>query len=167
MTPWPIWISKYWATAWLTARNASTGADPFAIMYSTVTPLPCAMKTRCILWSASVFVNNLILSNLLLPSNALFEVQVSCNPSSGCPTGYRTKLSLKLLWISRYFSYFLSLYLLDKETQRNNYLNPCSEFYLDFLDINYSQNDSNSQNIVLYLNSNLCSNFAFRLCLIQ
>src|SRR5882762_11905853 len=38
-----------------------------------------------------------------------------------------------------YFSYFLSLYLLDKETQRNTYLNPCSEFILNFLDINYSQ----------------------------
>jgi len=34
----------------------------------------------------------------------------------------------------RYFSYFLSLYLLDKETQRNTYLNPCSGFTLNFLD---------------------------------
>src|ERR1700676_1516646 len=38
-----------------------------------------------------------------------------------------------------YFSYFLSIYLLDKETQRNTYLNPCSEFILNFLDIIYSQ----------------------------
>jgi hypothetical protein len=47
-----------------------------------------------------------------------------------------------LLWIldiSRYFSYFLSLYLLDKETQRDTYLNPCSEFILNFLDSIYSQ----------------------------
>ena len=39
----------------------------------------------------------------------------------------------------RYFSYFLSLYLLDKETQRNTYLNPCSEFTLNSLDSIYSQ----------------------------
>jgi len=38
-----------------------------------------------------------------------------------------------------YFSYFLSLYLLDKETQRDTYLNPCSEFTLNFLDSIYSQ----------------------------
>jgi hypothetical protein len=38
-----------------------------------------------------------------------------------------------------YFSYFLSLYLLDKGTQCNTYLNPCSEFILNFLDIIYSQ----------------------------
>jgi len=57
MTPWPILnlpkiLSKQHG---LTARNASTGADPFAIMLlQRLTPLPCAMKTRCILWSASV-----------------------------------------------------------------------------------------------------------------
>ena len=48
----------------------------------------------------------------------------------------------RLLWIldiSRYFSYFLSLYLLDKETQHDTYLNPCSEFILNFLDSIYSQ----------------------------
>src|ERR1700692_442399 len=39
----------------------------------------------------------------------------------------------------RYFSYFLSLYLLDKETQCNTYLNPCSKFTLNFLDSIYSQ----------------------------
>jgi len=42
-----------------------------------------------------------------------------------------------------YFSIFLnilfSLYLLDKETQRDTYLNPCSEFILIFLDSIYSQ----------------------------
>src|SRR5882762_2081915 len=38
-----------------------------------------------------------------------------------------------------YFSYFLSLYLLDKETQCDTYLNPCSEFTLNFLDSIYSQ----------------------------
>src|ERR1700676_4977339 len=38
----------------------------------------------------------------------------------------------------RYFSYFLSLYLLNKETQCNTYLNPCSEFTLNFLDSIYS-----------------------------
>src|ERR1700692_1924331 len=41
--------------------------------------------------------------------------------------------------ISQYFSYFLSLYLLDKETQHDTYLNPCSEFTLNFLDSIYSQ----------------------------
>jgi len=34
---------------------------------------------------------------------------------------------------------FFSLYLLSKETQRNAYLNPYSEFILIFLDIIYSQ----------------------------
>jgi hypothetical protein len=38
-----------------------------------------------------------------------------------------------------YFSYFLSPYLLDKETQHDTYLNPCSEFTLNFLDSIYSQ----------------------------
>jgi len=38
-----------------------------------------------------------------------------------------------------YFSYFLSLYLLDKETQCDTYLNPCSKFTLNFLDSIYSQ----------------------------
>src|SRR5882762_2198127 len=38
-----------------------------------------------------------------------------------------------------YFSYFLSLYLPDKETQHDTYLNPCSEFTLNFLDSIYSQ----------------------------
>ena len=33
-----------------------------------------------------------------------------------------------------YFSYFLSLYLLDKETQCDTYLNPCFKFILNFLD---------------------------------
>jgi hypothetical protein len=40
---------------------------------------------------------------------------------------------------SQYFSYFPSLYLLDKETQHDTYLNPCSEFILNFLDSIYSQ----------------------------
>ena len=47
-----------------------------------------------------------------------------------------------MLWISdipQYFSYFLSLYLLDKETQRDTYLNPSSEFILNFLNSIYSQ----------------------------
>ena len=47
-----------------------------------------------------------------------------------------------LLWISdisQYFSYFLSLYLLNKETQHDTYLNPYSEFTLNFLDSIYSQ----------------------------
>ena len=34
---------------------------------------------------------------------------------------------------------FFSLYLLDKETQRDTYLNPFSEFTLNFLDSIYSQ----------------------------
>jgi len=44
-----------------------------------------------------------------------------------------------LLWISDISHIFFSLYFLDKETQRNTYLNPCSEFILIFLDIIYSQ----------------------------
>jgi len=47
-------------------------------------------------------------------------------------------LSLSVMDIG-YFSYFLSLYLIDKETQRDTYLNPCSEFTLNFLDSIYSQ----------------------------
>src|SRR6202051_4714011 len=34
---------------------------------------------------------------------------------------------------------FFSLYLLDKETQRDTYLNPCSKCILIFLDSIYSQ----------------------------
>ena len=44
-----------------------------------------------------------------------------------------------LLWISDISRYFLSHYLLDKETQCDTYLNPCSEFILNFLDSIYSQ----------------------------
>src|SRR5882762_4081762 len=47
-------------------------------------------------------------------------------------------LSLTVMDIG-YFSYFLFLYLLDKETQHDTYLNPCSEFTLNFLDSIYSQ----------------------------
>src|SRR5882762_279195 len=53
-----------------------------------------------------------------------------------------TLIALHLNWISdisQYFSYFLSLYLLNKETQHDTYLNPCSEFTLNFLDSIYSQ----------------------------
>src|SRR5882762_2186233 len=66
-----------------------------------------------------------------------------------------------------YFSYFLSLYLLDKETQRNTYLNPCSEFILNFLDINYSQmTPIRKQSFLLKLEP-LLEPLPFRLCLIQ
>ena len=67
----------------------------------------------------------------------------------------------------RYFSYFLSLYLLDKETQRNTYLNPCSEFILNFLDINYSQmTPIRKQSFLLKLEP-LLEPLPFQLCLIQ
>src|SRR6267378_4481937 len=66
-----------------------------------------------------------------------------------------------------YFSYFLSLYLLDKETQRNTYLNPCSEFILNFLDIIYSQmTPIRKQSFLLKLEP-LLEPLPFRLCLIQ
>ena len=52
--------------------------------------------------------------------------------------GFPTCSSLLVMDI-RYFSYFLSLHLLDKETQHDTYLNPCSEFTLNFLDSIYSQ----------------------------
>src|ERR1700692_3877407 len=42
-------------------------------------------------------------------------------------------------YFSIFLNIFFSLYLLDKETQCNTYLNPCSEFILNFLDIIYSQ----------------------------
>src|SRR5882762_2808527 len=43
-------------------------------------------------------------------------------------------------WIFLDISYiFFSLYLLDKKTQCDTYLNPCSEFILIFLDSIYSQ----------------------------
>ena len=54
-------------------------------------------------------------------------------PSRVCRVGHGIVMDIG------YFSYFLSLYLLDKETQRDTYLNPCSEFILNFLDIIYSQ----------------------------
>src|SRR5882762_2478945 len=66
-----------------------------------------------------------------------------------------------------YFSYFLSLYLLDKETQCNTYLNPCSEFILKFLDIIYSQmTPIHKQSFLLKLEP-LLEPLPFRLCLIQ
>jgi len=66
-----------------------------------------------------------------------------------------------------YFSYFLSLYLPDKETQRNTYLNPCSEFILNFLDIIYSQmTPIRKQSFLLKLEP-LLEPLPFRLCLIQ
>jgi hypothetical protein len=66
-----------------------------------------------------------------------------------------------------YFSYFLSLYLPDKETQRNTYLNPCSEFILNLLDIIYSQmTPIRKQSFLLKLEP-LLEPLPFRLCLIQ
>ena len=66
-----------------------------------------------------------------------------------------------------YFSYFLSLYLPDKETQRNTYLNPCSKFILNFLDIIYSQmTPIRKQSFLLKLEP-LLEPLPFRLCLIQ
>ena len=65
-----------------------------------------------------------------------------------------------MLWISDISHIFFSLYLLDKEIQRDTYLNPCSEFILNFLDIIYSQR-LHFANDRSYLNSNLClSNYA-------
>ena len=57
----------------------------------------------------------------------------------------------------RYFSYFyfLSLYLLNKEIQRNTYLNPCSEFILNFLDL-FTLKSLHFTNDRSYLNSHLC-----------
>jgi hypothetical protein len=57
----------------------------------------------------------------------------------------------------RYFSYFyfLSLYLLDKEIQCDTYLNPCSEFILNFLDL-FTFKSLHFANDHSYLNSNLC-----------
>jgi hypothetical protein len=57
----------------------------------------------------------------------------------------------------RYFSYFyfLSLYLLNKEIQRDTYLNPCSKFILNFLDL-FTLKSLHFVNDRSYLNSNLC-----------
>ena len=57
----------------------------------------------------------------------------------------------------RYFSYFyfLSLYLLNKEIQHDTYLNPCSEFILNFLDL-FTLKSLHFTNNCSYLNSNLC-----------
>src|SRR5882762_8993275 len=57
----------------------------------------------------------------------------------------------------RYFSYFyfLSLYLLDKEIQRDTYLNPCSKFILNFLDL-FTLKSLHFANDCSYLNLNLC-----------
>jgi hypothetical protein len=57
----------------------------------------------------------------------------------------------------RYFSYFyfLSLYLLNKEIQHDTYLNPCSEFILNFLDL-FTLKSLHFANDRSYLNSNLC-----------
>jgi len=62
----------------------------------------------------------------------------------------------------RYFLYFyfLSLYLLNKEIQRDTYLNPCSKFILNFLDL-FTLKSLHFVNDRSYLNSNLClSNYA-------
>jgi len=67
-----------------------------------------------------------------------------------------------LLWISdiSQIFYFLFSLITDKEIQHNTYLNPCSEFILNFLDIIYSQRLHFANNCS-YLNLNLClSNYA-------
>src|SRR5882762_8735246 len=66
------------------------------------------------------------------------------------------RLSMAVMNI-RYFSYFyfLSLYLLDKEIQRDTYLNPCSKFILNFLDL-FTLKSLHFVNDHSYLNSNLC-----------
>src|SRR5882762_6787026 len=77
-----------------------------------------------------------------------------------------TKRRLSVMDIG-YFSYFLFLYLLDKETQRDTYLKPCSEFILNFLDIIYSQmTPIHKQSFLLKLEP-LLEPLPFRLCLIQ
>jgi hypothetical protein len=64
-------------------------------------------------------------------------------------------------WIFSHISF--SLYLLNKETQRDTYLNPCSEFIVNFLDIIYSQmTPFRRQSFSLKLEP-----LSFRLCLIQ
>src|SRR5882762_4588153 len=68
-----------------------------------------------------------------------------------------------LLWISdisRYFSYSVSLYLLDKETQCDTYLNPCSKFTLNFLDSIYSQMTPFRERSFLLKLEPLSSNYA-------
>ena len=68
-----------------------------------------------------------------------------------------------LLWISNISYIFFSLYLLDKETQHDTYLNPCSEFILIFLDSIYSQmTPFREQSFLLKLEP-----LSFQLCLIQ
>jgi len=63
----------------------------------------------------------------------------------------------------RIFLIFSFPLLLDKETQCDTYLNPCSEFILNFLDIIYSQmTPFRKQSFLLRLEP-----LSFRLCLIQ
>ena len=87
------------------------------------------------------------------PANIFRIVCILCSHSKGSP---------HIMDIG-YFSYFLSHYLLDKETQRDTYLNPCSEFILNFLDIIYSQMTPFRKQLFLLRLEPL----SFRLCLIQ
>jgi hypothetical protein len=72
-----------------------------------------------------------------------------------------------MLWISDISHIFFPFICQDKETQRNTYLNPCSEFILNFLDIIYSQmTPIRKQSFLLKLEP-LLEPLPFRLCLIQ
>jgi len=64
-----------------------------------------------------------------------------------------------------YFSYFLSLYLPDKETQRNTYLNPCSE--LSWIPRYYLLSNDPIRNNRSYLTRTFARTLPFWLCLIQ
>jgi len=56
-----------------------------------------------------------------------------------------------------YSHIFFPLFAKIRKLQRNTYLNPCSEFILNFLDIIYPQMTPICKHRS-YLNSNLCSN---------
>jgi len=72
-----------------------------------------------------------------------------------------------MLWISDISHIFFPFICQDKETQHNTYLNPCSEFILNFLDIIYSQmTPIRKQSFLLKLEP-LLEPLPFRLCLIQ
>src|SRR5882762_4617736 len=74
-------------------------------------------------------------SALALAITSISSFATSSEPASSHPSMFVMDIG----YFSIFLNIFFSLYLLDKETQHDTYLNPCSEFILIFLDSIYSQ----------------------------
>ena len=70
---------KKLATMWEISQKALTQAEPFLMMYSTVTPLPCAMKTHCVQHSKNTNLGKPLCMHFD-PEVQLFKIQVRGDP---------------------------------------------------------------------------------------